>query len=266
MSKQSGKKDADLKKFVLAGILKNFQSFIDPRNLPNTPQEVYFYLRDLKGFAKGQKNKYPLKLLPILYDRFEKSVFDPQYVYQAFWATKRILNKKPLPDNHLDISSSIPFFVQLSAIIPVIQLEYRPPNLNLSSCRRISGNILNLPFADESVQSLSCLHVVEHIGLGRYGDPVDTKGMWKALSELGRVVAPQGDLYLSVPVGIPAVYFNAGCVFRANDIVEFLSDLALIEFSYVDDNGHYIELKKPDDTDTMVNALGLYHFRKPAYT
>ena len=254
-----------MKKIILAGILKNFQSFIDPRNLPNTPKEVYLYVKDLKGFTKGQKTEYPLKLLPIFYDRIEKSVYDPQYVYQAYWATKRILNKKPLPVVHLDISSSIPFFVQLSAMIPIIQLEYRPPKLNLPSCTRISGNILNLPLPDEAVNSLSCLHVVEHIGLGRYGDPVDANGSWRALSELERVVAPHGDLYLSVPVGTPAIYFNAGYVFRATDIVVFLSKLELLEFSYVDDNGHYIEHKKPEDTDTMVNALGLYHFRKPAF-
>lgn len=265
MLKHSGKKGANLKKFILAGILKNFQSFIDPRNLTNTPREVYCYIRDLKKFKKGRENKYPLKLLPLLYERTGESVFDPQYVYQAYWATSRILNKKPLPDIHLDISSNIPFFVQLSAMIPVVELEYRPPKLHLPSCRRISGDILSLPFANASVESLSCLHVIEHIGLGRYGDPVDTKGVWKALAELGRVIAPHGDLYLSVPVGLPAVYFNAGCVFRADDIVEFLSALNLIEFSCVNDNGYYMEIKKPEETDTMMNALGLYHFRKSAH-
>ena len=264
MSKHYGKKGVSLKKLILAGILKNLQSIVDPRNLMNTPKELYFYIRDLKRYKKGGQFRYPLRLLPLLYDRSEKSIFDPQYVYQAHWATKIILNKEPLPDIHLDISSSVPFFVQLCAKIPVMQLEYRPPNLNLPTCSRISGNILNLPFADGSVPSLSCLHVIEHIGLGRYGDPIDTQGIWKALAEIERIIAPQGHLYLSVPVGMPAVYFNAGCVFRANDIVEFLSDLNLMDFSYVDDNGRYMEYKNLSDTEKMENALGLFHFRKSA--
>jgi hypothetical protein len=36
------------------------------------------------------------------------------------------------------------------------------------------------------------MHVVEHIGLGRYGDPIDPDGDLKAISELKRVVQKRG--------------------------------------------------------------------------
>ncbi|MCP2789027.1 DUF268 domain-containing protein, partial [Salmonella enterica subsp. enterica serovar Typhimurium] len=87
---------------------------------------------------------------------------------------------------------------------------------------------LGLP--DASLPSLSCLHVVEHVGLGRYGDPLDIAGSERALAELQRVLAPEGRLYLSVPVGRERICYNAHRVFSPRSIVDALSGLALREF------------------------------------
>src|SRR5205807_5995192 len=67
----------------------------------------------------------------------------------------------------------------------------------------LEGDILALPFRDQSVVSLSCLHVVEHVGLGRYGDGLNPEGTQQALAELQRVLAVEGNLFLSLPVGRP---------------------------------------------------------------
>jgi hypothetical protein len=40
------------------------------------------------------------------------------------------------------------------------------------------------------------MHVVEHIGLGRYGEPMDEQGDLKAIEELKRVLAPGGICFL----------------------------------------------------------------------
>jgi len=204
---------------------------------------------------------YSIKFLPLLFERTKKSVFDPHYVYQAYWAMNRIA-KKEKPEFHVDVSSNIQFLTQLSAMLPVIQLEYRPPNINLPRWNRLSGNILNLPFLEQSLKSVSCLHVIEHIGLGRYGDPLEKNGCWNALLELQRVIAPGGSLFLSVPVGKPVIYFNAGYVFSAIDIKESLPDLELTEFSHVDDDGNFFEGSNLEDTFAMKHALGLFHFKR----
>src|SRR5207253_10606962 len=75
--------------------------------------------------------------------------------------------------------------------------------------RRSSDLLLSLPFADRSVESLSCLHVAEHVGLGRYGDELDPEGTVKAARELQRVVAPAGRLYFALPVGRPRTEFRS---------------------------------------------------------
>src|SRR2546430_12288402 len=49
------------------------------------------------------------------------------------------------------------------------------------------------PFGDLELSSVSCLHVAEHIGLGRYGDAIDPLGTRKAIGELARVLAVDGD-------------------------------------------------------------------------
>lgn len=49
----------------------------------------------------------------------------------------------------------------------------------------------------------------EHDGLGRYGDPVDPDGDFRAMKEMKEIVKKDGLLFLAVPVGQDAVVWNA---------------------------------------------------------
>ena len=241
--------------------LKNLKEFVDPRKLPLIPLELIYYIRDLRCFKKGYSGAYPIRRLPVLFERGARSSFDPHYVYQAYWAADRI-RRTNSSGHHVDISSHVPFVAQLSAHFPLTQLEFRPPKLELPSFNRLSGSILSLPFQDAGVRSVTCLHVIEHIGLGRYGDSLDGDGCWKALTELERIIAPGGNLFLSAPVGKPAVYFNGGYVFKVSHIGEAMKSLDLVEFSYVDDEGRFVEFGRFEDVAGMSYALGLFHFRR----
>lgn len=249
-------------KLHFSAILKNLKELVDPRKFAITPLELICYFRDIRRFRRKYTGTYPIRVLPILFERTSRNSFDPHYVCQSYWATKRIVREK-LPAHHVDIASNVSFVAQLCALFPVIQMEFRPPQIRLSSYNRLSGNIITLPFSDESIQSVTCLHVIEHVGLGRYGDVLDGDGCWKGLLELERIIAPGGSLFLSVPVGRPAVYFNGNYVFKASDIVRALANLKLWEFSYVDDDGNFVEFGSLDDTSTMEYALGLFYFRRP---
>ena len=89
----------------------------------------------------------------------------------------------------------------LSAGVPMVFLDYRPLSVKLSGLRSVAANATNLPFASNSLSSLSSLHVIEHVGLGRYGDPLDSTGTKRAASELERVLQPGGRLFLDFPNG-----------------------------------------------------------------
>ncbi|RLB88401.1 MAG: hypothetical protein DRH26_13645 [Deltaproteobacteria bacterium] len=250
-------------KIVLSAILKNMKEMVDPRNLPFLFREVYGYIKDWFCFVRQYKGGYPVKMMPILFEKTSFSSFDPHYTYQAYWAASwidKLRTKDTQP--HIDISSNISFVAQLCAANDVIQVEYRPAKLSLPSYKKVSGDILKLPFSNESILSVSCLHVIEHIGLGRYGDSINANGCWKALSELERIIAPGGRLYLSVPIGKPAVFFNGCYIFRAMDIVMAFAGLALVDFSYVNDDAVLIESGKIEDTSGLEYGLGLFVFQK----
>jgi len=61
--------------------------------------------------------------------------------------------------------------------------------------------------------SLSCLHVLEHFGLGRYGDAIDPNGYKTGFANLASLLRPGARFYLSTPTGRERVEFNANWVF-----------------------------------------------------
>jgi SAM-dependent methyltransferase len=169
------------------------------------------YLREFREFSRqsGNSERFPVKWserMPLLYDRTATTAFDRHYIYHPAWAARIIAQTRP--ELHIDISSTLHFVSILSAFVPVDFYDYRPADLVLSNlgCKR--ADLMALPFHDNSVRSISCMHVVEHIGLGRYGDPLDPDGDLKAMKELARVVAPGGDLLFVTPVGKPVLKFN----------------------------------------------------------
>jgi SAM-dependent methyltransferase len=129
----------------------------------------------------------------------------------------------------------------LSAVMPVKFYDYRPATINLSNYQSGFADLLNLPFEDHSIESLSCMHTIEHVGLGRYGDPLDAEGDLKAIAELKRVVKPGGHIIFVTPVGKPRIEFNAHRIYSFEQISSYFSPFELIEFSLVPDKGGFIE-------------------------
>jgi SAM-dependent methyltransferase len=137
--------------------------------------------------------------------------------------------------------------------------------LRLNNLVSDHADILALPFADEAVASLSCMHVVEHIGLGRYGDRLDPEGDVKALAELKRVLAPGGNLLFVVPVGRPRIIFNAHRIYSFDQIRSYFENLDLIDFSLIPDNrenGGLIRNATPAMADAQEYGCGCFYFRK----
>ncbi len=171
-------------------------------------------------------------LHPCLGDDAGVTPIEPIYFYQDAWAFERIVQRRP--SSHVDVGSHHKFVALLSKVVPVTMVDIRPLSLPLESLQFRQGSILELPFNDGSVFSLSCLCVVEHIGLGRYGDRLDPQGTKKAIAELKRVLAPGGDLYLSVPIDDEnRTYFNAHRSFKEAYLFEQFEQLMVIEKRYI---------------------------------
>jgi SAM-dependent methyltransferase len=113
-------------------------------------------------------------------------------------------------------------------------VDIRPIEYQLEGLDFQKGSILALPFEDQSIKSLSSLCVVEHIGLGRYGDPIDPWGSEKAVKELQRVLAIEGNLYFSVPVDSQCqIFFNAHRAFTRDYVITLFDELVLRDEIYV---------------------------------
>jgi len=201
-----------------------------------------------------------LKISPALGDNTPTTYFDKHYFYQDIWAARHIAASKV--KRHIDVGSRVDFVGFLTSVTNVSFVDIRPLDAKLENFESVQGDILNLPFSDNSVQSLSCLHVAEHIGLGRYGDTLDPGGTQKACKELKRVLAQNGNLYFSVPVGKPALYFNDYRVHSPGQILDYFNGLKLVEFSGIDDAGNFKKNINPDSLANEQYACGLFWFKK----
>ncbi len=193
--------------------------------------------KEFKIFKKTDNQRFSVKSkdqYPCLNDKDMATSFDKHYVYHSAWAARKL--KDISPKKHIDISSFTYFATLVSAFIPIDFYEYNPTKIDLDNLTHKYADLTRLPFDDNVVDCLSCMHVVEHIGLGRYSDAIDVDGDLKAISELKRVVAKGGYLLFVVPIGGQAkVMFNAHRIYNYRQIISYFKEFELVEFSPIPD-------------------------------
>jgi Caenorhabditis protein of unknown function, DUF268 len=237
------------------GAVVDWRRVVSLRYLPR-------YVVDWLAFRR-QAGSWPVKAAdsyPCLADRLPATPFDPHYFYQGNWLARRLADAKPR--QHVDIGSSVLTIGVLSAHVPTIFVDYRPLVVRQTGLNCIAADINRLPFADRTVASLSCLHVIEHIGLGRYGDPINADGARLAADELQRLIGPGGTLYLSTPIGRERVCFNAHRVFAPATILSLFAQLKLAQFSYVSDDGTLHQDAAPAQVPQLEYGCGFFEFRR----
>lgn len=222
---------------------------------------------DYKKLSLKFDNRFELKWSDrwaCLNDKTSQTLFDAHYVYHTAWAARKVADLKP--GFHVDLSSSLYFSAITSAFVPVKFFDFRPAKLNLNNFDSDFADIKKLSFEDKSLYSLSCMHVVEHIGLGRYGDEFDPEGDLKAIKELKRVLADEGHLFFVVPIGKPKIQFNAHRIYAYNQIIDYFSDLHLHEFSLISDNGEFFTDASPELADKQKYGCGCFWYIKKPVT
>jgi len=218
------------------------------------------YFNDLRNFRRSESNNNFIietgDLYPRIFDKTNETKLDPIYYIQGCWCAKKIFDNKPA--HHYDIGSQVQMVGIISQFVPTTMIDIRPLSVDLESLSFIKGDITNLPFKNNSIKSLSSICVIEHIGLGRYGDRLDQFGTEKSAKELSRVLEKNGNLYISAPVDSEnRIYFNAHRAMTRHYILELFKELNLVEEKYIYGNKiyHKYEIDKGFGT-------GLFHFRK----
>jgi len=221
-------------------------------------KQYYWFLNEFGKFRKQEENKNfsVIEWYPCLNDNLSYTPLEPTYFFQDSWVAKHIFKIKPT--HHYDVGSSAKTIGILSQFIPITMIDIRPIELELENLFFQEGSILALPFEDNSIESLSSLCVVEHIGLGRYGDLIDSFGSEKAIMELKRVLAVGGIILFSVPVDSEnKIYFNAHRAFTREYLLELFCGFKILDEQY-----HYGTKMYNSYDATKGFGTGLYMLEK----
>ncbi|HJK33521.1 MAG TPA: DUF268 domain-containing protein [Methanocorpusculum sp.] len=225
-------------------------------------KKEYANINTRQTFQPLTRNYYPC-----LHDWSKNAGSLHTYFWQDLWASQKIYQNNP--DKHYDIGSRIDGFIaHLLTFREVTMIDIRPLSLSLPNLNFIQANATSLEnIKDNSVESLSSLCALEHFGLGRYGDPIDPDGCFKAFSAIERVMKPGGIVYISVPIGKERLMYNAHRIFYPSTVVNSFPQMKLIEFSVVNPSAEGIEknveLHKYDlCDDDKGDRFGLFVFEK----
>lgn len=248
------------------GIL-NSQFGINPRRTLASLAGLPRYIRDYRKFRSGYDGR--IESFPCLHDwAAEGGAAKGEYFWQDLYVARKIHSANP--GKHVDIGSRVDGFVAHVASFREIEVfDIRPisaciPGVVFRQADLMTPSTHFLDYCD----SLSCLHALEHFGLGRYGDPIDPQGHETGLCNMARMVRRDGVLYVSAPVGIERVMFNAHRVFDPNTIVEIAArnQLVLHEFACVDASGDLVETCVSEAIFASIRqrryALGIFTFVK----
>jgi SAM-dependent methyltransferase len=197
-------------------------------------------------------------------DKTPETDFERHYVYHLAWAARCV--KEISPKKHIDIGSRLFFSTIISAFILTDFYDYRPADIVLPGLGSYRGDLTNLPFKDNELDSVSCLHTIEHIGLGRYGDTINVNGDLNAMKELSRVVSSGGNLLVAVPMGKKMrIQFNAHRIYSYDSIISYFPNFELKNFAYIPDENKkdpIILNAKPSDIGDEVMGCGCFWFVK----
>lgn len=204
-------------------------------------------------------------LFPILSDYKEESGSASGHYFHQDLLVAQLIHAAN-PTRHVDIGSRIDGFVaHVAAFRQIDVLDIRPlqptahANINF-----VQADLMQAPaHLAGRYDSVSCLHALEHFGLGRYGDPVNADGHLLGFSSVLSLLAPGGVLYLSVPIGKRRVEFNAHRVFDPSDIPALGEGrLTLERFDYVGDDGALRQRASIGDAAGLRYGCGIYTLRE----
>jgi len=203
-----------------------------------------FVVSDYVKFRIKYDGTAPLSFsMPCLSDRFSESgSINTHYFHQDLYVSQRVFELAP--EKHVDIGSRVDGFVsQVASYRNVEVFDIRPLTTEIRNIKFLQADIMEENFSvKEYCDSLSCLHALEHFGLGRYSDPIRVDGHIRGLKNLAEILKVGGTLYLSVPIGKDRVEFNAHRIFSIDTILKLAKPYFQFKrFSYIDDRCNFFE-------------------------
>lgn len=240
---------------------------LDPRRLAHL-RFIPRYLRERRAFIRaGGKVTHNFPILGDYTDQVGSA--RGHYFHQDLLVASLI--HADAPKRHVDVGSRIDGFIaHVAAFRPIEVMDVRAlDDTGHANIRFLKRDLMD-PAPDMAgiADSISCLHAIEHFGLGRYSDPLNPSGHMQGFRNIWRMVAPGGRLYMGFPIGLTnEVHFNANRVFHPREIFNWTEDLIpsyLERFDYVDDAGNlHTNVDLMGTEISVVHRCGIYTIRRP---
>lgn len=247
-----------------AGFLVHSFGF-DPRKFGASAASILPFLKSYLAARKANSTGWPLELMPALGDRGESAgSAQGHYFHMDLWAAREVFAGKF--GKLVDVGSRVDGYVaHILAFREVEVFDVRPMASSVKGMSFTQADMMtpvNLPegYAD----CVSCLHALEHFGLGRYGDPLDLNGWSKGLAGLAKILKSGGTLLLAVPVGRQRIEFDAHRVFHPETILTAAKALGLelTGIAGVNDEGLFLEQANTEELAQMNYGCGCFSFKK----
>ena len=227
-------------------------------------------MRDLRQFRQDYSGR--MGLMPCFHDRYEEGgITHSEYFWQDLLVARWIYETQPL--RHVDVGSRVDGFIAHIASFREIEVfDVRPISTQIPGVvfKQMDFMQTDSLFSTEEgyCDSLSCLHAIEHFGLGRYGDPIDSRGYKRGIANMAKLIKPGGRFYLSTPIGQERVEFNSHWVFDPRTIIHCadVNGLKLQKLKVINSNGVVLAVKptadKLRDLGQNIYNLGIFVFVK----
>jgi SAM-dependent methyltransferase len=129
----------------------------------------------------------------------------------------------------------------------------------------VQGDFNELEFEPGSFDQIINCSSIEHVGLsGRYGSPDDPDGDLKAMTKMAGLLKPGGDMVLSIPIGVDALFAPWHRIYGEKRLPRLLERWQIQEESYWAkvDSPQYEPVTREqalaDEGSAGYYALGLY--------
>ena len=251
--------------------LLSSQFGLDPLIFLHSLRGFPIYLRDWFAFRKDFAGT--MKFKPCLHDRYQEGgATKSEYFWQDLLVARAIHAAKPV--KHVDIGSRVDGFVAHVASFREIEVfDVRPISTEVPGVVFCEADLMNPTSLPKTLSggycdSLSCLHAIEHFGLGRYGDPINPQGYQRGIANMAQLLQPGGTFYLSTPIGQERVEFNANWVFDPRSIMRCAEEAGMTLQKLTVITPKHGQQESAFDDSTLVDLvsqpyqLGLFNFIK----
>lgn len=191
------------------------------RFIKNYPRFLYQY------FTIRRLHKVKTSLKPCLHDSADYASSQlAEYFYQDLFVAQKVFKENP--KTLADVGSRVDGYVSnVASFREITVIDIRKLPNNISNVKYLEQDITKNIESSKSFDMVTCLHALEHFGLGRYGDPIIDNAVELGIKGLTSLLKKDGKLIISTPTGKERIEFNANWVFDAKKLCNIFDSLAL---------------------------------------